>query len=135
MEDDGESNPQRPRVLCVDDDPRLLRGLARSLRHTCSVVCADSAEAALRLLDTDAEFDLLLTDMRMPDLTGAQLCVEARQRRPRLVRVILTGYSDPESTRLAAAEGEVFRFLTKPCSRELLQATIREGMAQRAARP
>jgi len=113
------SDAPRPRLLCVDDDERLLRGLRRMLRKDYELTLSTSGQEALDLMATES-FDLLLTDMRMPGISGAELCVAACKIAPNTPRVLLTGYADPESIALAWGSGGIFRAVDKPCSKEAL---------------
>lgn len=121
-----QSEERLPRVLCVDDDVRILRGLRRLLRNRAELSLCEDGHSALRQL-AEEDFDLLLTDMRMPRLDGAEVCVRALKLKPEVPRVVLTGYSDLEQTRLAVEGAEVFRVLVKPCSREELLDTFEEA--------
>ena len=117
------------RILFVDDEPNILQGLQRMLRPQRSqwdmAFCASGAEALRRLAETP--FDVLVSDMRMPGMSGAQLLAEVQARFPRVVRLILSGEADRES--LDALTGVTHRFLSKPCDATLLQAAI-EGASQ-----
>lgn len=125
-----DSAPQEglPRLLCVDDDPRVLRVLQRMLREEYAMTLSTSGDEAVGLLRKD-RFDLILTDMRMPGMSGAELCVAARELAPETPRVMLTGYADDESLALARGAGGIFRVLDKPCPRELLRAVLAEATA------
>lgn len=117
------------RVLFVDDEPNVLQGLQRMLRpqrRRWDMTFCDSGEEALRRL-AEAPFDVLVSDMRMPGMSGAPLLAEAQARFPRVVRLILSGQADRES--LDALAGVTHRFLSKPCDAALLQAAIEESPA------
>ena len=146
----------KPRVLCVDDEPNVLHGLRLSLRKTCEVSTAESGEAALEVLarsntehsdtehsdieqsDTDegarAAFDVIVSDMRMPGMDGAELLSRVRSEHPEVVRILLTGQADLDAAIAAINEAKVFRFLTKPCSPELLIETVGEAYDLRQLR-
>ncbi|MEZ4503307.1 MAG: response regulator [Dehalococcoidia bacterium] len=114
----------RRRVLFVDDEPRVLRGLRRLLdpmRDEWEISFAESGAEALDKL-SEAEFDAVVTDMRMPGMDGAELLHEVLRRHPHTVRIVLSGQSDQE-TRLRAA-GPTHQFLTKPCDEETLRRTL-----------
>lgn len=114
----------RRRVLFVDDEPRVLRGLRRllePLREQWELSFAESGAEALDLL-SGGEFDAVVTDMRMPGMDGAELLHEVLRRHPHTVRIVLSGQSDQE-TRLRAA-GPTHQFLTKPCDEETLRRTL-----------
>lgn len=116
-------------ILFVDDDPNILQGLQRMLRpqrHRWDMTFCGSGEDALQALAAKP-FDVLVSDMRMPSMSGAQLLAEVQRRSPDTVRIILTGQAEQES--LDAIEGVAHRLLSKPCDAALLQATIEEVSA------
>ncbi len=119
---------QRLRVLCVDDDPAVLEGLELSLFRHFDVVCADSGEDALRRL-WQTEFAVVVSDMRMPGMSGAALLAEVRERFPDTTRLLLTGYTDVEAAAMAVNEGQIFRFLTKPCPPQTLLRAVQDAAA------
>lgn len=107
--------PLKPPILCVDDDPVILESLEPHLRKIFRVLKATSGEEALEVLEREPRIAVILSDMRMPGMSGAEFLSHARQRHPDATRMLLTGYADVESASLAVNEGQVFRFLTKPC--------------------
>jgi serine/threonine-protein kinase len=119
---------QRPRVLFVDDEERILTGLRALFRHDCQVLTAPSAALALEYL---ARFDIhvVVSDQRMPEMTGLQLLKQVREISPRTMRVLLTGYADLAATVDAVNEGEVFRFVKKPWDNEDLIRTVADAAA------
>jgi putative nucleotidyltransferase with HDIG domain len=120
------------RILFVDDEAKILQGLQRmlrSLRVDWEMTFAVGAAEALRALDVDA-FDVVVSDMRMPDMSGAQLLEEVKRRQPDAVRLILSGQSSDEY--VLSSVGPAHQFLWKPCDAEVLVATIRRACALRA---
>jgi EAL domain-containing protein (putative c-di-GMP-specific phosphodiesterase class I)/CheY-like chemotaxis protein len=106
----------RPRVLCVDDEPFVLEGMRDILRRGFAVQLADSGEEGLELLKRDpAGFAVVISDMRMPGMNGAVFLREARRVAPLAVRMLLTGETDAVAAASAVNEGQIFRFLHKPC--------------------
>jgi diguanylate cyclase (GGDEF)-like protein len=106
---------KRLRVLCVDDEPAVLAGLALTLGRAYDVVSATSGAAGLKLLEGDTTIAIVVSDMRMPDMNGATFLARARDVAPNATRILLTGQSDLASAIAAVNDGQVFRFLTKPC--------------------
>ena len=107
-------------VLLVDDEPSILNALRRVLMPLeCQVQVANSADEALQLL-RQAPVDLVISDMRMPDKSGAELLAEVAQSWPDTERVLLTGYSDMESTIAAINQGKISLYLEKPWDDERL---------------
>jgi DNA-binding NtrC family response regulator len=118
------ANSDRPRILGVDDDPNVLEGLARTLRSHYIVETANEGTVAIEMLKTAEPFAVIMPDQRMPQMTATQFLAHARGVAPTSVRVLLTGQADMESAIDAVHEGNIFRFLTKPCSSDLLLAAL-----------
>lgn len=104
---------RKSRVLCVDDEPNILRSLKWLLQRQFDVTLAPGGEQALALL-ADGDFDVVVSDQRMPGMSGAELLREVRRRSPRSMRILLTGYSDIQAILRSVNEGEVFRYIHKP---------------------
>ncbi|MBK7350559.1 MAG: response regulator [Gemmatimonadetes bacterium] len=122
--------PPLPRVLCVDDERHVLEGLGRVLRREFEIVPAVGGAAAVALLQGDHGFDVVLSDMRMPGVDGIAVLGAARRLVPDATRVLLTGHADLRSAIAAVNEGQIFRFLTKPCPPEVLGAALGQAVAQ-----
>ena len=122
----------KPRLLCVDDEPELLASIKLNLRKHYVVTTAESGPEALSLFDECGDeagpFDVVLSDMRMPQMTGAQLLTELRQRYPDIPRLLLSGQSDLDSAIAAINDAKIFRFLTKPCPPELIIESLDEAV-------
>jgi HD-like signal output (HDOD) protein len=120
-----------PAVLFVDDDENVLRGLRRMLRSqrdTWEMVFVDSAAAALREM-AQRSFDVVVTDMRMPGMDGAELLGIVRKHYPATVRIIFSGYAENES--ILRTVGPAHKYLTKPCDHEVLIDSISQTIALR----
>jgi response regulator RpfG family c-di-GMP phosphodiesterase len=120
----------KPRILCVDDEPLVLDGLKVNLRAAFEVVTAPSGEEALARLAQSGPFAVILSDMRMPRMTGSELLSRTRAAYPETVRILLTGQSELSTAIQAVNEGQVFRFLTKPCPFDALKAALLAGVEQ-----
>ena len=118
------------RVLFVDDEPNVLDSIRRQLRKSVDIHTAASGDEALRLLQELGPVALVVSDMRMPGMTGAELLARVRDLYPDTVRMILSGQADLESTISAVNEGHIFRFLTKPCGEDSLQNAVAAGIEQ-----
>jgi CheY-like chemotaxis protein len=105
----------RPRVLCVDDEPNVLEGLALHLRRRYDVSTAESGSAGLKLIAGGPPFSVVMSDMRMPGMDGAEFLSRVREAAPDSVRLLLTGQAEMKSAIAAINQGQIFRFLTKPC--------------------
>ena len=109
-------------LLVVDDEPYILATLSALLSQDFEVLTAGGAEAA-QLLFAEREIDLILTDQRMPRMTGVQLLEWVRRHSPRTVRLLMTGFAELEEAVEAINRGQVFRYLFKPWrGEELLDA-------------
>jgi response regulator RpfG family c-di-GMP phosphodiesterase len=120
----------KPRILCVDDEPRVVEGLALVLRREYDVQTATTAEEALKKLRDVPDLAVVISDMRMPKLDGAAFLRQAVLRRPEVTRVLLTGQADRDEAIRAVNQGQIFRFLTKPCPGDELKAAIEAGVVQ-----
>ena len=118
------------RVLFVDDEPNVLEGIQRTLRKQSNLFTAASGAEGLRLLEESGPFALVVSDMRMPLMTGAQFLAKVRERTPDTVRMILSGQADLEATIAAVNEGHIYRFLSKPCPSDQLTAAVADGLNQ-----
>jgi putative nucleotidyltransferase with HDIG domain len=124
------SNGDEVRVLLVDDEPLVLEGLQRSVRREFAADLAMSSEEGLAKLRTGGPYNVVISDMHMPGMDGAQFLVNVRGISPDSIRVMLTGSNDVETAVRAVNEGQIFRFLTKPVSRKILLATLHACVAQ-----
>lgn len=121
----------KPRLLCVDDEPQVLEGLTLNLRRRFEVSTATSGAEGLSLLDKAAgAIAVVISDMRMPQMNGAAFLAQVRQRWPDTVRLLLTGQSEIDAAIAAINEGQIFRFLSKPCPADQLVATVTAAVAQ-----
>jgi CheY-like chemotaxis protein len=123
-------NRMTERVLLVDDEPLVLEGLKRQLRKKVDVETATSGREALAIIERSEPFAVVVSDMRMPEMNGSQLLERVRKQSPDTVRMILSGQAEIESTIAAVNLGQIFRFLTKPCSTEALIAALDSGLEQ-----
>ena len=114
-------------VLFVDDEVNILKALQRLLRSEhMNVLCASRAQEALELLDKQA-CQVVVTDQRMPEMSGVDLLSQVRQRFPDIVRMMLTGYTEMDVAVDAINRGEIYRLITKPWNDDELRATIRQA--------
>jgi len=119
------------RILFVDDEPNILSGLKRQLRaqrKEWEMAFADSGKAALEMLEA-TPFDVVVSDMRMPGMDGAELLGRVKARYPETVRIILSGHSELEL--VMKSVGPTHQYLTKPCDPDLLRATLKRAFALR----
>ncbi|MCE5271667.1 response regulator [bacterium] len=121
---------QQYKILLVDDEENILSSLRRLLRkENLDVHDTTSPEEALRLLSLN-EYAVLVSDHRMPGMTGTQLMKMACKTSPETVRIILTGYADAQSSIEAINKGAVSRYLLKPWNEIELRVAVRQAVAQ-----
>jgi CheY-like chemotaxis protein len=121
---------QHPRILCVDDEPRVLEGLALHLRKEYEVHSAVSGDEALQKLRQLKHVHVVVSDMRMPGMDGATLLAQVMSLYPDITRILLTGEPGRDAAVSAVNRGHIFRFLTKPCSPETLKSAVEAGVIQ-----
>jgi HD-like signal output (HDOD) protein len=117
----------KKRILFVDDDPMILQGLQRVLRpmrDDWDTAFVDGGDKALEAMAKQA-FDVVVTDMRMPVMNGAQLLKEIQRRYPMTIRLILSGHADADL--VSQCLGVAHQYLSKPCDPEELKAVVREA--------
>jgi response regulator RpfG family c-di-GMP phosphodiesterase len=119
-------------ILCVDDEPHILSALRRLFRtQGYAVICADSARAGLVLLAEHA-VDLVISDMRMPEMDGVAFLERARELRPDALRLLLTGHADVAQIMDAVNRGEIYRYITKPWDDTEIALVVRQALERRA---
>lgn len=115
------------KIMIVDDEPVNLRTLTRLFRQYYEVVTAESGSEALRLLEQH-NVALLISDQRMPEMTGIELMKRTVALRPHMVKVLLTGYTDVSALIETINSGLVYRYLTKPWNNDDLKITVARAL-------
>ncbi|MGC9196424.1 MAG: HD domain-containing phosphohydrolase [Syntrophobacteraceae bacterium] len=118
------------KVLFVDDDVNILEGFRRQFRKSLAVETAPGGKEGLEILAREGPFSVIVSDLRMPGMEGVHFFSRAREIAPESVRILLTGYAELETAIDAINQGNVFRFLTKPCKAEELLKAIHDGVRQ-----
>ncbi len=117
------------KILFVDDEENVLQSMKRQLRKRFSMQTAMSGDEALKILKEEGPFAVIVSDMRMPGMNGVELLSRVKELYPEIVRIMLTGNADQETAMEAVNAGQIFRFLTKPCSTAILVPSL--ALAQR----
>ncbi len=117
-------------ILLVDDDRNILDGYRRSLHSEFAMETTDSGQRALEMLASKTAYAVVISDMRMPGMDGIELLKRVKKVSPDTVRIMLTGNADVQTAIEAINEGNIFRFLIKPCSRETMARTITAALVQ-----
>lgn len=117
-------------ILCVDDDAHVLDGIRRQLRKEFTLETALGPQEGLKKLETSGPFSVVVSDLQMPGMNGIQFLSMVREQSPDTVRILLTGHADLQASIDAINQGQIFRFLTKPCTPEALANALAAGLAQ-----
>lgn len=120
------------KILFVDDEQHVLDSISRQLRRRFTISTATSGQDALDLLKNKGPFSIIVSDMRMPGMDGVQLLSQVKDSHPDVIRLMLTGNADQETATEAVNKGQIFKFLTKPCSTASLVTSL--ALAQRQYR-
>ncbi len=118
------------KILFVDDEPAVLDGYKRTLHREFQVETAVGGERGLAVMQVLGPFAIVISDMRMPGMNGAEFLAQVCERAPETVRMLLTGHADLDATIDAVNQGNISRYLTKPCAKESLIKAIETGLAQ-----
>jgi len=118
------------KILLVDDDNSILDGYRRSLSREFPMETALGGQEALQLVANSGPYAVVVSDMRMPGMDGIQLLRKIKALSPDTVRVMLTGNADTDTAINAINEGSIFRFLNKPCSKEVMAKTLTAALVQ-----
>jgi response regulator RpfG family c-di-GMP phosphodiesterase len=116
-------------LLIIDDEPDVCDSVHDLLRREFRVLKAHSAEEGYKMMQEE-EVHIVMSDQRMPQITGVELLTKVKARYPQAVRMLFTGYADLESIIAAINQGHVFGFLKKPWQPEELEAAVRQAAAE-----
>lgn len=118
---------QKPRLLVVDDEPDNLDLLYRTFRREYQVIRAESGRKALEVLEDDGEVAVIISDQRMPDMSGTEFLSKTVPDFPDTVRIILTGFTDVTDLVQAINNGQVYRYITKPWEPNTLKQLVEKA--------
>lgn len=118
------------KIIFVDDEENILKGLKFNFHRMFCVSTALSGEEALTIMEEQGPFSVVVSDMRMPGMDGITFLMKVKEKYPDTVRVMLTGNADLETAMNAVNEGNIFRFLTKPCNNEKMQQVLNDSIRQ-----
>ena len=124
----------KARILFVDDEKRVLNAMRGLFRREYDLFLTSEGAEAVRLVEEN-DVDVIVADQRMPGMTGIEVLSAVKQRSPRTVRILLTGYADPSAVEGSINMGEVFRFLSKPCPPKELRETLSLAITAARTRP
>ena len=118
----------RTKILLVDDDTMLLAGLKRQLRKKFLVETAISGEDAVKMVEKNGPYAVVVSDYLMPGMNGIELLRQVKQTNPDTIRMMLTGSADMTTAIKAVNEGSIYKFHPKPCPAETLSNAIQSGI-------
>ena len=121
----ASASKTKPKVLFVDDEVNILHGLKRQLHRSFEMDLADTVDQAFEFIEKSGPYMAVVSDMRMPDLSGTEFLKQVASAAPNTVRLMLTGNADQKTAVDAVNEAGVFRFLTKPCSKEEMTEALK----------
>jgi|GEM_PF-181516 len=127
----SESSQAKPALLFVDDERRVLTSMRAMFRREYDVLLANSGHEAIEIL-SERDISVVVSDQRMPEMTGVELLSTVKEEHPSSMRILLTGYADLEAVEASINESEVFRYLMKPCPTDELKDAVK--LAVQAAR-
>lgn len=117
-----------PRILVVDDEEAILETMLFTFMDDYQVLTTSDAREALKLLDEHAPVAVIITDQRMPDMSGVELLAKVVERHPETARIMLTGFADTEATIQAINDGHVYAYINKPWEPEELKQVVRRAV-------
>lgn len=115
---------EKHKVLVVDDSPNILNAFKRQFRKQYQIYTAENGKEALSILNKEKDLSVIVSDMQMPGMNGAELLAKFKKHSPDTIRILLTGQANLDSAISAINEGQIYRFLTKPCSMKQLSETL-----------
>ncbi len=118
------------KILLVDDEPAILQGYTRILHNQFAFETAVGGAGALIMLAERGPYAVVVSDMRMPEMNGVELLARIKSLYPDIIRVMLTGNADLNTAMDAVNEGSIFRFLTKPCTKDTLARALTAALMQ-----
>jgi response regulator RpfG family c-di-GMP phosphodiesterase len=119
-----------PCILFVDDEPHVLQALERQFRKKYNIATAVGPEAGLQAMSNGNSIAVVISDLRMPGMSGIQFLTRVRQGWPDTVRLMLTGQADFADAIAAVNQGNIFQFLTKPCPAAMLERALEAALRQ-----
>jgi signal transduction histidine kinase len=125
---DDRTHRGRPSLLVVDDEPEVLSSVHDLLRMDYRVITCETGFRALEILRSEEPVHVIMSDQRMPEMTGVELLRHSKAIRPETTRLLFTAYADIRTVIEAINQGHVFRYLAKPWDPEELEAVVRQAV-------
>lgn len=121
------SQAEKLKLMVVDDEPDNLDLLVRTFRKDYQIFRADGAASALKILDTEGEMAIIISDQRMPLMNGTEFLSKTVERFPDTIRILLTGYTDVDDLVEAINSGKVFKYITKPWNPDNVKTIVKQA--------
>jgi CheY-like chemotaxis protein len=121
------SQPERPRILIVDDEEAILETMTFTFMDLYEVLTTSDPTKAMSILEENQPVSVVITDQRMPGMTGVELLKEVYENFPETVRIILTGFADSEATIKAINDGHIYGYINKPWEPDELKTIVRRA--------
>jgi FixJ family two-component response regulator len=128
-ESERMSDLKLPRILVVDDEEAILETMTFTFMDVYEVLTASDGDQALEILDANAPVSVVITDQRMPKMTGVELLAKVFERHPETVRIMLTGFADADATIKAINDGHIYAYINKPWEPTELKQVVRRAVA------
>ena len=123
------TEPSRPRILVVDDEEAILETMTFTFEDEYEVYTSRDARRALELIDEKAPITVVLTDQRMPNMSGVEFLTEVCRRHPATMRIILTGFADMNAIIEAINDGHVYAYISKPWEPDHLKQVMKQAVS------
>lgn len=123
----GDDSPVS--ILCIDDEPRVLKSMRAMFRKDYDVHLANSGQDALDII-AEQNIRVVVSDQRMPEMTGVEVLTEIKQRSPATIRILLTGYADLAAVEASINDAEVYKYLMKPCPADEVRGAVAQGLQE-----
>ncbi|HEB91610.1 MAG TPA: response regulator, partial [Deltaproteobacteria bacterium] len=120
--------PERPRILIVDDEEAILETMTFTFMDLYDVLTTSDPKEALSILEENDPVAVVITDQRMPGMTGVELLKQVYERHPETVRIILTGFADTDATIQAINDGHIYGYINKPWEPDELKTIVRHAV-------
>lgn len=117
-------------VLLVDDEPNVLRAFRRNLRSEFDIHVAESGPEALKALQSETSFAVIVSDMQMPEMNGVEFLEKSKAFQPDAIRIMLTGNADQQTAIDAINQGNIFQFINKPSTPQIVAEALRAAIKQ-----
>jgi DNA-binding NtrC family response regulator len=117
-----------PKILLVDDEPRILRSLKAALKHDYEITTASNGLEAKMMLQEQSDFSAIISDEKMPKMLGHELLIWCKQNIPTMARILITGYSDINAMQRSVNDAEIYRYVAKPWKVSEIKNTIAQAI-------